>query len=328
MIGEAHEACGVCCRVLRRCLWATVALLAVPALATACPSYDHVKAYSATSTVSYSQTATGNDDMDGMATISISHRGLAVTTPHLTPVPVAHRTPFEYAGHTTGGTVSVSDSYTDQTFSEISGTQTASGTPTGGETIATFLSPVCSYQVTVSFGIPTASSGTWPTPPDLGVWAIAVSPARPIPGDLRLSGSATVPAQNSGSDPLAQGSYVTYGLPGGGSQWESTLDDFSTPDQPVGTATFTWNLTPTLTKPKSKKPKPKPKCVVPGLHGKRLAVAKHDLTKAHCTVGKIGKHKSPTVANGKVISSTPKAGSTRKAGTKVALTVSTGKPKG
>jgi large repetitive protein len=66
-------------------------------------------------------------------------------------------------------------------------------------------------------------------------------------------------------------------------------------------------------------------CVVPELQGKSLAAASSALKKAHCAVGRITQHKSWTVPKGSVISSSPKAASRHKAGTKIALTVSRGK---
>ena len=67
------------------------------------------------------------------------------------------------------------------------------------------------------------------------------------------------------------------------------------------------------------------RCVVPKLKGKTLAAAKRALKKADCAVGHTTKHKSSTVPKGRVISSSPKAASNHKAGTRVALTVSRGK---
>ena len=66
-------------------------------------------------------------------------------------------------------------------------------------------------------------------------------------------------------------------------------------------------------------------CAVPKLTGWTLAAAKTALKRAHCAVGKVTKRKSSTVSTGRVISSSPKAGSKHRAGTKVALTVSRGK---
>jgi eukaryotic-like serine/threonine-protein kinase len=68
-------------------------------------------------------------------------------------------------------------------------------------------------------------------------------------------------------------------------------------------------------------------CKVPKVRGKKLAAAKTALKHAHCATGKVTHKASKTVAKGKVISSKPGAGSKHKAGTKVALTVSSGKAK-
>jgi hypothetical protein len=69
----------------------------------------------------------------------------------------------------------------------------------------------------------------------------------------------------------------------------------------------------------------KKQCVVPKLRGKRLSAAKRALRKAHCGVGHITRRRSSTVRKGKVITTKPKAGSRRPAGTKVALALSRGK---
>jgi hypothetical protein len=70
----------------------------------------------------------------------------------------------------------------------------------------------------------------------------------------------------------------------------------------------------------------KPKqCIVPALAGKALAAAKKALSAAHCSVGTVKSAKSSKVAKGKIISSSPKAGTKHKEGTKVALVESKGK---
>jgi beta-lactam-binding protein with PASTA domain len=69
----------------------------------------------------------------------------------------------------------------------------------------------------------------------------------------------------------------------------------------------------------------KKQCKVPAVAGKTQAAAKKALKKANCAVGKVTKKSSKKVAKGKVISSNPKKGTTKKAGTKVKLTVSSGK---
>jgi serine/threonine-protein kinase len=64
-----------------------------------------------------------------------------------------------------------------------------------------------------------------------------------------------------------------------------------------------------------------PRCVVPRLKGKKLAAAKKALRKAHCAVGKVTKRRAGVRLRGKVLSSKPRAGSKRPAGTRVALIV-------
>lgn len=66
-------------------------------------------------------------------------------------------------------------------------------------------------------------------------------------------------------------------------------------------------------------------CLVPKLRGSSLVAAENALKHANCVAGKVTKRASATVPKGKVISSSPTAGSKRNAGTKVALTVSRGK---
>lgn len=71
-----------------------------------------------------------------------------------------------------------------------------------------------------------------------------------------------------------------------------------------------------------------PSCLVPNVKGKKLPAAKGAITSAHCSVGKIQKAFSAKVKRGRVISQSPKPGTTRAAGSAVKLTVSKGrKPK-
>ena len=70
---------------------------------------------------------------------------------------------------------------------------------------------------------------------------------------------------------------------------------------------------------------PKP-CKVPKTAGTTLIAAENAITAAHCTVGNITAQQSSTVAKGKVISTSPAAGSTGAMGEPVDITVSLGKP--
>jgi hypothetical protein len=67
------------------------------------------------------------------------------------------------------------------------------------------------------------------------------------------------------------------------------------------------------------------KCTVPALEGKTQTAATTALKHAGCALGTVTKKSSSSVASGKVISSSPGAGATKTAGTKVNLVLSTGK---
>jgi serine/threonine-protein kinase len=65
-------------------------------------------------------------------------------------------------------------------------------------------------------------------------------------------------------------------------------------------------------------------CKVPQLKGKSITEAESALKAAGCALGKVKQKSSNTVPPGRVISSNPKPGGRRKAGSKVSLTISSG----
>jgi hypothetical protein len=67
-------------------------------------------------------------------------------------------------------------------------------------------------------------------------------------------------------------------------------------------------------------------CKVPKLAHKTPSAAKAALKLAHCAVGKTTRKQNTRVIAGEIVSSSPKAGTTHKAGAKVDLTVSSGPP--
>lgn len=71
-------------------------------------------------------------------------------------------------------------------------------------------------------------------------------------------------------------------------------------------------------------PPPAVKCKVPKTKGIKLRAAEKALRRAHCEVGKIKHEKSRTVRSGRVASTTPRAGRTVKADSKIELFVSKG----
>jgi hypothetical protein len=68
-------------------------------------------------------------------------------------------------------------------------------------------------------------------------------------------------------------------------------------------------------------------CRVPRLGGKLLTAAKKALLKANCAVGRVRKVNSKKIKKGHVVSSSPKAGTRRGHGYRVALVISSGPKK-
>ena len=65
-------------------------------------------------------------------------------------------------------------------------------------------------------------------------------------------------------------------------------------------------------------------CVVPRVIGRRLAVARGAIRRAHCSVGRIRQARSAR-ARGRVVSQSPRAGARRRRGARVSLVVSRGR---
>jgi Domain of unknown function DUF11/PASTA domain len=74
-------------------------------------------------------------------------------------------------------------------------------------------------------------------------------------------------------------------------------------------------------------PPPTPKCTVANLRGAPLSVAKAVLRLLNCRVGKVSRASSRQIPAGDVISTKPRSGRTAPVGTKVAIKVSSGKPR-
>lgn len=68
-----------------------------------------------------------------------------------------------------------------------------------------------------------------------------------------------------------------------------------------------------------------PRCVVPNVKGKTLAASRSAIAAAHCTLGKVTRRTSAIVPKGRVISSTPRAGTSLPNKSKVDLVVSKGR---
>jgi hypothetical protein len=68
-----------------------------------------------------------------------------------------------------------------------------------------------------------------------------------------------------------------------------------------------------------------PPCKVPRLRGKTLSAARTALSNSGCALGHVRRERSRTVRKGRVISSSLRAGTTHRNGTKVSLVVSRGR---
>ena len=295
------------------------ALLVAPTAASACPSLAKAEAFQGTASTSFSATASGDDNNLGTTTVSLSRSADALRIDLSIVGSSAVGTVFE--GAATGGAVNVNDHYTDSNpDGTTTGAQSASG-PTDPNSSAQLVTVAgtCDYQLFLGWGIHTTEMGQWPNPPDTNpsVDGNAQTPPTPIPVDMNISGTATVPAYGGapanmgkpfyeiGSDAFAQ-EFETL------SECHSVVTSSCGPnDQPEGTATISWNLSPL-----------KNNCVVPKLKGDTVAQATNALHKANCTVGKVTSKPSSTIPKGHVISSSPAAGQKLKVGAKVNLLIS------
>jgi PASTA domain-containing protein len=308
-------------RLVVLALAAAVCGLGVPATASAAcsqlRSIAKVKSYGGAASTSYvSGTATGPPagNAPNSATASIDHSASNLQIAGLKPGEV-QGADFASLSTPTGGSVSVNDTFHDNSGSSH---QSGSGpTKSGGDgngVQITFDANNCAYQVMVSFGITTQTTANPAEPNDPGVGDNATSPAMPIPSNLVLKGRATIPASAGGATSGPHGLYDLSGDP----SWSFAIE-FVAPTTPEpGTANITWDLNPAGAPASAR-------CVVPKVKGLTEIAAARALKRAHCKVGKISRSHSRSVAEGKVISSHPKAGTKKSAGSAVALLVSSGK---
>ncbi len=220
---------------------------------------------------------------------------------------------FGSSSQPTGGSISINDSYhdpstDDNTHQTASGPTRAGGDGNGVQILAN--GSKCTYQLLISYGINTVTTGTSADP---GVADNATSPIKPIPSNLVLKGSATIVASGGGASPGTSGLYDMSGDPVYG-LWI----DYVTGGKPKGTAKISWDLNPAGGGSKAG-------CVVPKVAGRTERAAAKAIRKAGCRVGPVTRAHSHRVAKGKVISSHPKAGRKEPSGTKVGLVVSSGR---
>ncbi len=193
---------------------ALAVLLTAPTTASACPAYAKVKAFHGFGSATFVESASGSDSIGGPVSISLDHQAAGIQFPSVSPAAGGHDRVFTDKAEGVGkggGFVYVHDSYTqnDSPGPVTLGAQTADGPTVTGKAEIGFSPDDCNYEVSFGFGIATAPSGTWPSPPDHGVTGIAFSPVRPIPANLKLSGSVTV---NVNANPTSRNGEVVRKL--------------------------------------------------------------------------------------------------------------------
>jgi hypothetical protein len=266
-------------------------------------------------------------DGDDIQTTSLNHRASGMKI--VLPKPHEGDGGLSANGQPTGGTVSIHDTFNDtgdpgdpggtpdSPFPASSATQNYSGPdkPNGNDLVSLNVGPGCTYNLSFDLDVPhTDEAGTGPlglASQQPGEVDTAWSTAVPIPADLKLSANVTIHPVFGGD-----GGAGTYDLSGDPFWGNSLDDDAKSPPVEPGTATISWQLAPTGATSHG--------CVVPHLQGVSQSQAASKLKRAGCKVGKITHKHSSSVHKGRVVSSNPKAGSKRSAGTKVALVVSSG----
>jgi hypothetical protein len=187
--------------------------------------------------------------------------------------------------------------------------------------------------------IPLSSSGS--VSPPLGPSPVAGVPYDPATGDVTLVSQAfTSPTPDcQGGSMIAGASNILdrikqelIGAAGAGNMWLGgafapafTAPVPPPPPPPGGGDPGTGQQQPGGGQ-QSNTP-PAVKCVVPKLGHASLSDARRKLTAAHCKPGKVTKRHSAKVRSGHLISQRSKPGAKLAAGSAVALTVSSGKPK-
>jgi hypothetical protein len=263
---------------------------------------------------------TASDGHGGTETLTLNHTAAGLKA-QFWPVQPDMGPPY-WQGSTSGGNVTV-----DDVFDDVS----SNGTDTHGQQMGIgpgeanddggleFDSVACTYAIDAEAGIATVTTGSGPHDPD-GVGDLVLSSFQPVPANLDLSGSITIPAfVDAFAAPNSATANGWYSF--NSSSWGAAMGSLTGAGvtRSVGPATFSWNVTPIFFPPV------KPTCEVPYLAHDTLKAASQALRKAGCRVGKVTRRRSSRIAKGHVISTRPKAFTMHKLNTKVALTISTGK---
>jgi hypothetical protein len=160
-----------------------------------------------------------------------------------------------------GGTVTINDTYSDTLggiATQVGSGPTIAGGGNGGEGAEiSFNTHACTYSIFVPYAIAAPTQANQPgIPADTGVFDQATTAKMPIPSDLVLKGTATIPASGGGTSGSTSAIYDMSADP----TWPDILDSFAAQNNlssDPGTASVTWSLTPKLAAKKSRKHKRK-----------------------------------------------------------------------
>lgn len=264
MASRSHRGLGVAVA-----LYATVVLWLIPAGAGACSvsesKLNGVKSFSGTASEGYdSGTVVWTPPvLPGGTSVtyteSIDRQASKMQLTDLTQADPSSGT-FANAKMPSGGSVTIDDTYSD-TLGGVA-TQTASGSTIaggGGDEGAQiyFDTNACDYYILIPYAIAAPTQANMAgIPADTGVYDQAQTQTMPIPSNLELKGTATIPASGGGTSGSTSAIYDMSADP----TWPIVPDSFAAEKHlsgDPGTATITWDLTPQLAAVKAKaKPKP------------------------------------------------------------------------
>jgi len=237
-------------------------LAVAPSAANACASVASVKSFHGKAQfMNFSETASGQDAGGGGNTTIDLDRIATSLQVDLTRNKLLSRKGIVAFTGTASGHVSVNDSYQD-TGNAHSGAEHYSGplknkSPNSGKAWLYFDTRTCTYQAEAGFNVKTTFSGDDAVRPSATVIGLAYGNARHTPASLKLAGAesphAYYPSCPRTSIVTGHSCYVLSGGWAGDfailAQCHSLGGNCGLNDQqPVGNATFAWNLKPTYKK--------------------------------------------------------------------------------
>ena len=232
-----------------------------PRAAAGCPSLARVASFHGlVNSLSFSGTATGTDPGNGGSqTIGLereaSNLQLKLAAKVTGALPGYGVVTF-FTGKSKSGAISAVDTFAN-TGTGQKGTVNAIGLPKVLSAAALFSAKLCAYQLEVTYVVKNRFTGDSAVEPGLSISGSAITPRRPIPASLKLTGAAMIHAYRGGcanSQPPDPHGCFQFG-----GDWANDFDTLEScgsvvavncgpPDQPEGTAQIRWNFSPAFAK--------------------------------------------------------------------------------